>query len=79
MESREDAGFVSGADETTSDDHMVFPVEARSTEIVVDRMDFESFQRIEMIFRPFPSVAGRIVMTRMGRRIIIDAVLAPVR
>ena len=45
----------------------MFSIEAGSWKVIVNMMYLKSFERIEVIFGPFPGTTRRVVMSCFGR------------
>ena len=54
-------GFVAGRDPAAAFDEVVFVVKSGRGEIVVPRVNFKTFERVDGGFRPLPDVADDIV------------------
>ena len=79
VETRPDAGLVTGRDPGAAEHHLVLTVIAGRAEIVVIGMNPSAGQRIEMILQPLPDVAKHVVETGLGGRAGLHRTGGPVR
>src|ERR1035437_2347003 len=57
---RNGQGFIAASNPGAAFDQVVTPVEGGRGEIIIDRLDFETFERIYRCFGPLPNVANHV-------------------
>ena len=55
------ASFIARADERTPEDHLMAPIKTGSTEVVIDRVNPETLERVEGVLGPLPDIPKQVV------------------